>query len=498
LPRAERKIDILKAAIGDRQALARLADDEAVRVLACWRRGRTEPLAGLAVLKRIDSASMRVADFDFDLPENRIALRPANPRDSARLLHVDGRALGDFIVRELPLLLKRGDMLVLNDTRVIPAQLRGSRPSRDRDGERVEVDVTLIKRLDPEERAGARWRAFLRPAKRVKAGDKVDFGKGLAAEVERRGEADAILRFDKAGAEFDAALARTGAPPLPPYIARKRKVTPDDAVAYQTIYAAEAGSVAAPTAGLHFTHGLFERLDAAGVRRETITLHVGAGTFLPVTAEDTRDHVMHAEWGEITKEQAARINAAREAGGRIVAVGTTSLRLLESATDANGVVHPFVDETDIFITPGYRFRAVDALLTNFHLPRSTLFMLVCAFAGTDVMRRAYAHAIERDYRFYSYGDACLLECKSPDPSRRRFAPVEDGVERAEDAPSPAEAGSRALASARADGAGDGSTPPRAPRTAPFSAELIDSIGAVKRAGNRTAPFAAPAGAAVAP
>ena len=349
---------------------------------------------------------MRVDEFDFTLPEDRIALYPAAPRDSARLLHVGDDALADRFVRDLPALLRAGDLLVLNDTRVIPAQLAGTRAARS-GGEAVGVDVTLLKRLSDE--GGARWRAFARPAKRLKAGDIIIFADGFEAEVEARDEAEATLRFSAGGPDFDRLLARHGAPPLPPYIARRRALTADDAAAYQTIYASEEGSVAAPTAGLHFTPDLFARLKDAGVGTETITLHVGAGTFLPVTADDTRDHKMHAEWGEITEAQAARINQARASGGRIVAVGTTSLRLLESAADEQGTVRAFEDETSIFITPGYRFRGVDLLVTNFHLPRSTLFMLVCALAGTDAMKRAYAHAIEAGYRFYSYGDACLLE-----------------------------------------------------------------------------------------
>lgn len=377
-----------------------------------YRRQRGEPygppVAGLIAAKRLETRSMRVDDFDFDLPESRIALRPASPRDAARLLHVDGAALGDFEVRDLPRLLKAGDLLVLNDTRVIPAQLQGKRAARGSDGD-VTVDATLIRRLDGDPELGARWKAFVRPAKRVKPGDKLTFSEVLSAEVEGRDGAEAILRFNWGGSAFDRALAETGAPPLPPYIARKRKVTPDDAAAYQTTYATEPGSIAAPTAGLHFTPQLFEKLSEAGVETETITLHVGAGTFLPVTAADTRDHLMHSEWGEITSGQAARINAARVAGRRIVAVGTTSLRLLESASTEAGLIEPFASETDIFITPGYRFKAVDALLTNFHLPRSTLFMLVCAFAGTSTMKRAYTEAMDRHYRFYSYGDACLLE-----------------------------------------------------------------------------------------
>ena len=351
---------------------------------------------------------MRVDEFDFELPESRIALKPASPRDSARLLHIDGDAFGDRVVCDLPRLLKRGDILVLNDTKVIPAQLEGARRGRG-DGPDILVDVTLIKRLAGDPDLGARWRAFVRPAKRVKPDDALVFSDRLCAQVESRDGAEAILRFNAGGDEFGRLLSMTGGPPLPPYIARKRALTPDDARAYQTVFAAEEGSVAAPTAGLHFTPHLFERLKDAGIETETITLHVGAGTFLPVTAEDTRDHVMHAEWGEITGEQAVRINAAKARGGRIVAVGTTSLRLLESAADEAGLIHPFADETAIFITPGYKFKAVDALMTNFHLPRSTLFMLACAFAGTARMKRAYAEAVERGYRFYSYGDACLLE-----------------------------------------------------------------------------------------
>jgi S-adenosylmethionine:tRNA ribosyltransferase-isomerase len=354
---------------------------------------------------------MRVDAFDFDLPEDRIALFPASPRDAARLLHVRGDALNDRIVRDLPSLLRPGDLLVLNDTRVIPAQLAGERARRTGDGAAVAVDVTLLKRLS--DAGGARWRAFARPAKRLKARDIVIFAEGFQAEVEARDEAEATLRFNAGGADFDRLLAMHGAPPLPPYIARKRAVTADDAQRYQTIYALESGSVAAPTAGLHFTPSLFDSLKAAGVATETITLHVGAGTFLPVTAEDVRDHKMHAEWGEVTQAQADRINAVRAKGGRIVAVGTTSLRLLESAADEEGTVRAFEEETSIFITPGYRFRTVDVLMTNFHLPRSTLFMLVCAFAGTAAIKRAYAHAIDARYRFYSYGDACLLERAAP-------------------------------------------------------------------------------------
>jgi len=354
---------------------------------------------------------MRVSNFDYDLPEDRIALHPARPRDSARLLHVIRDGVADLSVRDLPALLRPGDILVLNDTKVIPAQLTGRRPARAvgaSEPQDVEIDVTLHKRVS-DQPGGAGWKAFVRPAKRLRVGDRIDFAPDFFAEVERRDGGEATLRFNVGGTDFDAALARAGKPPLPPYIARRRDVTPADARDYQTVYADEPGSVAAPTAGLHFTDDLFAALEKRGVGRVTITLHVGAGTFLPVTVDDTRDHVMHAEWGEITEEQAAAINAARASDGRIIAVGTTALRLLETAADEEGRIRPFAGETAIFITPGYRFRAADLLMTNFHLPRSTLFMLVCAFAGTERMKAAYAHAIEEGYRFYSYGDGCFLE-----------------------------------------------------------------------------------------
>ena len=360
---------------------------------------------------------MRVDLFDFDLPQERIALEPAAPRDAARLLHVTPNGpdmLADRMVRDLPRLLRPGDVMVVNDTRVIPAQLAGTRPPRETGGGPtagpIAIEATLHKRLD-DTNEGARWRAFVRPAKRLKVDDRVDFGAGLSALVEAREEAEAVLRFNCAGADFDAALAQAGEAPLPPYIARRRAVSEEDRERYQTVYAQKEGSVAAPTAGLHFTERLLDEIDAAGVRRLAVTLHVGAGTFLPVTADETKDHKMHAEWGEITPEQAEMLNAARARGGRIVSIGTTSMRLLESAADEGGVIHPFCKETDIFITPGYRFRAVDMLMTNFHLPRSTLFMLVCAFSGTEEMKAAYAHAVAQEYRFYSYGDACLLERK---------------------------------------------------------------------------------------
>ena len=351
---------------------------------------------------------MRVDLFDFELPQERIALEPAHPRDAARMMHIAADGVHDRGVSDLPSLLKAGDILVVNDTKVIPAQLTGTRAARD-GGEDVRVDVTLHKKLPQKYRDLIEWRAFVRPAKRLREGDRIDFGPRLIAEVASREGAECVLRFDRERGEFDEALAEYGAPPLPPYIARKRPATANDIENYQTVYAANPGSVAAPTAGLHFTPDIFRALDQADVTALTITLHVGAGTFLPVTAEDTADHIMHAEWGEITEEQADRINAARRSGGRIIAVGTTSLRLLESAAQDDGTITPFSSETDIFITPGYRFKAVDMLMTNFHLPRSTLFMLVCAFAGTEKMKAAYAHAIEQEYRFYSYGDACLLE-----------------------------------------------------------------------------------------
>ncbi|WP_309092529.1 tRNA preQ1(34) S-adenosylmethionine ribosyltransferase-isomerase QueA [Phenylobacterium sp.] len=354
---------------------------------------------------------MRVADFDFDLPEERIALRPASPRDSARLLLVEpDQAFQDLSVRDLPGLLRRGDVLVVNDTRVIPARLKGVRL---RDESRVAVEATLHQR-----KSASVWTAFMRPGKRLAPGDRVSFGAmddracllgALDATVQAKGEGGEVtLAFDLSGPDLDAAIAERGAMPLPPYIAAKRGEDEQDRADYQTVYAQEDGSVAAPTAGLHFTPELLARLTDAGVTTERVTLHVGAGTFLPVKVEEVSEHKMHAEWGEVDAATAERLNVARAAGGRIVCVGTTSLRLLESATGEDGVVRPFSGETAIFITPGYRFRAADGLMTNFHLPRSTLFMLVCAFAGYETMRMAYRHAIETGYRFYSYGDASLL------------------------------------------------------------------------------------------
>jgi S-adenosylmethionine:tRNA ribosyltransferase-isomerase len=340
---------------------------------------------------------MRVDLFDFELPPDRIAQRPVSPRDAARLLRVGPDGLADHIVRDLPRLLEPGDLMVFNDTRVIPARLAGRR------GE-ASISVTLHQNLSADT-----WRVFAKPAKRLRAGDTVTFTADFMADVvERRPEGDVVLRFDRTGADLMAMLQAHGAMPLPPYI-RGGIADARDADDYQTLFARKEGAVAAPTAALHFTPGVMDALAERGIETAMLTLHVGAGTFLPVKADDTTAHVMHAEYGMIAAETAHRINATREAGGRIVAVGTTSLRLLESAADDDGIVHPFAAETAIFITPGYRFKAVDRLLTNFHLPRSTLFMLVAAFAGLDRMKSAYEHAIAGGYRFYSYGDCSLLE-----------------------------------------------------------------------------------------
>jgi S-adenosylmethionine:tRNA ribosyltransferase-isomerase len=345
---------------------------------------------------------MKVDLFDFDLPARLIADRPAVPRDAARLLEV-GEGLGDHRVRDLPDLLQPGDLLVFNDTRVIPARLFGRRGA-------AQIEVTLHKVVAPD-----RWRAFARPARKLKPGDPIEFAGGLAAEVLAKGEGGEVeLAFNRAGAALMDSLQRVGRTPLPPYIKRPGGADERDRADYQTIFAARDGAVAAPTAGLHFTPALLEALDWRGVGRVTVTLHVGAGTFLPVKVEDTSDHVMHPETGLIEAPAAETINATRAAGGRIVAAGTTSLRLLESAAEPGGEVRPFSGDTNLFITPGYRFKAVDLLLTNFHLPRSTLFMLVSAFAGLDRMKAAYEHAKAAGYRFYSYGDCCLLH-----PERRR-------------------------------------------------------------------------------
>ncbi len=355
---------------------------------------------------------MQTSLFDFELPSECIALRPASPRDSARLMVVrpgQSPETEDRIVRDLPDLLRSGDALVVNDTKVIPARLFGRRIGR---GEEPKIEATLHKRID-----GARWRAFVKPAKRLQTGDIVRFGDEgkvcflgqLDATVEDKGEGGEVtLSFAFHGAVLDQAIAERGAMPLPPYIASKRAADERDLSDYQTMFADEEGSVAAPTASLHFTPSLIDRLKANGISLHRLTLHVGAGTFLPVKGEDTAEHRMHSEWGEIDEATADALNDVRAKGGRIVPVGSTALRLLESAADESGIVRPFRGDTDIFITPGYRFRATDMMMTNFHLPRSTLFMLVAAFAGLDTMQRAYAHAIATGYRFYSYGDACLL------------------------------------------------------------------------------------------
>jgi len=339
---------------------------------------------------------MRVDAFDFELPPERIALRPARPRDAARMLVVRKDGLTDAGVRDLPSWLRAGDCLVFNDTRVIPAQLEGRR------GE-ARIGATLHKRVDLR-----RWQAFIRNAKRLRVGETIDFGSDVTAIAEERlADGSFILAFG--GEEpVEVLLERAGTMPLPPYIAGKRSTDDADRSDYQTMFADKDGAVAAPTAALHFTPELLAALGAAGIATETLTLHVGAGTFLPVKADDTEDHVMHAEWGSIDAATADRLNAVRARGGRVIAVGTTSLRLLESAARDGDIIAPFEGDTAIFITPGYRFRAIDGLMTNFHLPRSTLFMLVSALMGLDTMQGAYAHAIGHDYRFYSYGDASLL------------------------------------------------------------------------------------------
>jgi S-adenosylmethionine:tRNA ribosyltransferase-isomerase len=339
---------------------------------------------------------MKVDLFDFDLPQDRIALRPADPRDSARLLLLDGPRTEDHIVRDLPRLLRPGDCLVFNDTRVIPAQLEGRR------GE-ARIGATLHKRADLR-----RWHAFVRNAKRLRTGDEIEFPAGVRAVAEARNPDGSVLLRFLGDEPVEALLERAGRMPLPPYIASKREADERDRADYQTMFAREEGAVAAPTAALHFTPALMVALAEAGIGHETLTLHVGAGTFLPVKADDTADHKMHAEWGRIDAATADRLNAVRAKGGRVIAVGTTSLRLLESAAGEDGRIQPFEGDTAIFITPGYHFRAIDGLMTNFHLPRSTLFMLVSALMGRERMLAAYEHAIATGYRFYSYGDASLL------------------------------------------------------------------------------------------
>lgn len=346
---------------------------------------------------------MLVADFDFHLPEELIALRPASPRDSARLLviHEGSRQFEEARVSDLPRFLNAGDVAVFNDTRVIRAQLFGTRHARDKAGD-ARIEVTLHKRLDEKH-----WAAFAKPGRKLKIADDIHFAPGFSASVQARRENGEIhLRFNVAGAALDEAIATHGVMPLPPYIAGRRHADAQDQADYQTVYARNDGAVAAPTAGLHFTPSLLEALDARGVRQAHVTLHVGAGTFLPVKAEDTNDHLMHAEWGRVSDAAAETIRNARKAGRRIMCVGTTSLRTVESASAPD--IQPWAGDTSIFITPGYTFRTADMLLTNFHLPRSTLFMLVSAFCGLETMRAAYLHAIEQRFRFYSYGDACLL------------------------------------------------------------------------------------------
>ncbi len=346
---------------------------------------------------------MKVDLFDFDLPQANIALRPASPRDSARLLVVARDAVRDAIVSALPQELRAGDMLVFNDTRVIPAQLEGVRRATAASSVDAKIGATLHKREGPR-----RWRAFIRNAKRLRDGDRIDFGNDVIARASDRGSDGSFLLDFDGDTPVELLLDRAGRMPLPPYIAARRPADARDLDDYQTMFAREKGAVAAPTAALHFTPALITALDGAGITHATLTLHVGAGTFLPVKADDTDDHAMHAEWGRIDSDTADALNAVRAHGGRIIAVGTTSLRLIESATGADGIIRPFEGDTAIFITPGYRFRGIDGLITNFHLPRSTLFMLVSALMGIETMHAAYRHAIESGYRFYSYGDASLL------------------------------------------------------------------------------------------
>jgi S-adenosylmethionine:tRNA ribosyltransferase-isomerase len=352
---------------------------------------------------------MQLADFGFDLPRDLIADRPAEPRDSARLLVIPaGGELSDRHIADLPELLRPGDLLVFNDTKVIPARLAGRRGQ-------AAVEITLARDL-----GGGVWHSYVKGARRLRPGDRIEFAEDLAAEVAEKGaEGEVTLHFDREGGAFRDALDRHGAMPLPPYIKRPRGGRAPDRADYQTMFAKEEGAVAAPTAGLHFTPALLDRLAARRVDWLTVTLHVGPGTFLPVKTDDPREHRMHAEWGVVTAEAAGRINAARRRGGRIVAVGTTSLRLLESAAAETGEVREFAGETRLFILPGYRFRAIDLLLTNFHLPRSTLMMLVAALAGLDRIKAAYAYAVAQRYRFFSYGDACLIE---PAAAARRPSP----------------------------------------------------------------------------
>ena len=347
---------------------------------------------------------MRLSDFDFELPERLIATRPARPRSSARLLVARGDAITDARVSDLPSFLRSGDLLVLNDTRVIPARLTGTRTRDSAQGPATaRVEVTLL-----EPAPGGHWQALAKPLRKLRQGEVIRFGEALSARVEAITEAGLTLSFDAEGEAFDAALAQVGAMPLPPYIAALRAPDEQDRTDYQTVWAERPGAVAAPTASLHFDEPLLAALDAMGVRRVHVTLHVGAGTFLPVKTDDVSQHRMHAERGIVTAEAAAAINAARAEGRRVIPVGTTALRLIESAASEDGLVHPFDAQTDIFIRPGYRFRVTDGLMTNFHLPKSTLMMLVSALMGTERIRAIYAHAVHENYRFFSYGDASLL------------------------------------------------------------------------------------------
>ncbi|WP_138423196.1 tRNA preQ1(34) S-adenosylmethionine ribosyltransferase-isomerase QueA [Maritimibacter alexandrii] len=348
-----------------------------------------------------DAIGTRLSDYDFDLPEDLIATRPARPRSSARLLIAERARITDGVVTDLVDWLRPGDRLVLNDTRVIPARLEGT---RTRGEAQARIEVTL---LAPDAQPGA-WSALVKPLRKVKDGETIDFAAGLSATVLSRSEGQAVLTFNLTGAAFDAALAEAGRMPLPPYIEAKRRADAQDREDYQTVWARQTGAVAAPTASLHFDDALLAALDARGVTRTHVTLHVGAGTFLPVKVDDVSDHTMHAEWGEVTEAAAAEINATRAAGGRIIPVGTTALRLIESAAMAPGRIEPWRGPTDIFIRPGYAFKITDGLMTNFHLPKSTLMMLVSALMGMERMREVYAHAIENRYRFFSYGDASLL------------------------------------------------------------------------------------------
>ncbi|MGB1215145.1 MAG: tRNA preQ1(34) S-adenosylmethionine ribosyltransferase-isomerase QueA [Pikeienuella sp.] len=343
---------------------------------------------------------MRVDDFDFTLPEDLIALRPARPRRSARMLVADGAGQAITVFDRLADHLRPGDLIVFNDTKVLPARLNGIRHRGDAE---AAIEATLLKRTAPDE-----WRALAKPGKRLKQGDVIAFGP-LSAVVEAKEDAGAVrLRFDQSGPALDQAVAEIGAPPLPPYIATRRQTDEADDQDYQTLFAAKPGAVAAPTASLHFEPEVMETLSAKGVLDTRVTLHVGGGTFLPIKVDDTKDHVMHAEWGEVTEATAEAVNRARRDGGRIIAAGTTALRLLETASDEQGVLRPWIGDTDIFITPGYKWRQVDGLITNFHLPRSTLFMLVSGFMGLERMQEIYAHAMKNRMRFYSYGDASLL------------------------------------------------------------------------------------------